>query len=392
MAIIHKHHWIPRLRRLVKRILNRCPDCNRFQVSAVASPPPGLLRRDRTEETTPFEVIGVDYVGPLCYKTKGKRKKEGKAYLLLCTCSLSRAVHLELLPTLETQEFIRSLKQFVARRGRPRKIYSDNGGTFVGAARWLQITMHDEKFNDFLASNEIRWQFNLSRAPWWGGQFERLVGLVKRALHKTIGRGFLTWDELREVILDVEVAINSRPLSYVDEDLQMPVLTPNALLFTRSNQLPEQKAYHQEDGELRKRAKFLKKCKQALWSRWTKEYMRGLRERHNMKKRSESCSLTKGDVVIIRGDEKDRNQWKLGIIVELIEGVDGIVRAARLRAGKNHLERAIQHLYPLELSCDREAGTLPGVELNVDAPAFRPKRDAAVAADLRLKAIVEDEQ
>ena len=109
----------------------------------------------------------------------------------------------------------------------------------------------------------------------------------------------------------------------------MPVLTPNALLFTQSNQLPEQKAYHQEDGALRKRPKFLKKYKQALWSRWTKEYMRGLRDRHNMKKRSESCSLTKGDVVIIRGDEKDRNQWKLGIIVELIEGVDGIVRASR---------------------------------------------------------------
>ena len=70
--------------------------------------------------------------------------------------------------------------------------------------------MHDEKFNEFFASNEIRWQFNLTRAPWWGGQFERLVGLVKRALNKTIGRGFLTWDELREVILDVKVAINRR--------------------------------------------------------------------------------------------------------------------------------------------------------------------------------------
>ena len=122
MARIREHHWIPRLRRLVKRILNRCPDCNRFQVSAVASPPPGLLRRHRTEGTTPFEVIGVDYAGPLSYKTNGKSKKEGKAYLLLYTCSLSRAVHLELLPTLETQEFIRSLKQFVARRGRTRKL------------------------------------------------------------------------------------------------------------------------------------------------------------------------------------------------------------------------------------------------------------------------------
>ena len=211
MARIREHHWIPRLRRLVKRIVNRCPGCKRLQATAVASPPPALLPRDRTEGTTPFEVIGVDYAGPLSYKAKGKSKKEDNAYLLLYTCSLSRAVYLEILPTLETQEFIRSLREFVARWGRPRKIYSDNGGTFVGAAKWLRIIMHDEKFNDFFVGNEILWQFNLSPAPWWGGKFERLVGLVKRALHKTIGRRFLTWDELREVILDVEVAVSSRP-------------------------------------------------------------------------------------------------------------------------------------------------------------------------------------
>ena len=64
--------------------------------------------------------------------------------------------------------------------------------------------MRDETFHDYLAHNGIKWKFNLSGAPWWGGQFERLIGLVKRALHKTIGSGMLTWEELQDVILDVE--------------------------------------------------------------------------------------------------------------------------------------------------------------------------------------------
>ena len=89
----------------------------------------------------------------------------------------SCALHLDLVSSLETQEFILSLKMFIARKGRPDKIYFGNGSTFVGAAGWLRKTVRDEKFSQFLAQNEIVWQFNLSRAPWWGGQFERMIGL-----------------------------------------------------------------------------------------------------------------------------------------------------------------------------------------------------------------------
>jgi transposase len=87
---------------------------------------------------------------------------------------------LELLPDLTTTEFTHSLKKFIARRGRPRKIYSDNGKTFVAAATWLRKVMKEERFHNWLAEQRIDWQFNLSRAPWWGGQFERMVGLVKK--------------------------------------------------------------------------------------------------------------------------------------------------------------------------------------------------------------------
>ena len=76
--------------------------------------------------------------------------------------------------------------------GLPQKVYSDNGKTFVGAAKWIKQVMRDEKFQNFLAHQGIQWQFILSRAPWWGGQFERMVGLFKGALHKSIRNGMLS--------------------------------------------------------------------------------------------------------------------------------------------------------------------------------------------------------
>ena len=113
---------------------------------------------------------------------------------------------------MEAREFLPTLKRLIARRGRPEKIYSDNGRTFLGAARWIKTVMGDEKIQDFLACQEIKWQFNLSRAPWWGGQFERMVWLVKNCLFKSIGSGCLTWEELADVLLDIEITLNNRPL------------------------------------------------------------------------------------------------------------------------------------------------------------------------------------
>ena len=386
MAKVREQHWVPRLRRLVKRIVKGCPGCKRFQATALAAPPPGLLPRDRTEGSYPFQVVGVDYAGPIKFKATNKR--EGKAYLILYACSLTRALYLDLVRSMETSEFLLSLKGLIARRGRPSTTYSDNGSTFIGASAWIRQVMNDEKLNDLLARHQISWKFNLSRAPWWGGQFERMVGLVKVAMRKTIGNAYLTFNELKEVFLDVEIALNGRPLSYVEEDAQLPVLTPNAMLYSQPNVLPERKAYLEEDPPLRRRAKYLKKCKEAMWKRWTREYLRGLRERHTLARKDSPCGVEIGDVCIIKDDNKDRNKWKLGIVEELIAGRDGIVRAVKLRAGKSYLERAVQQLYPLELSCDRsrEAQRPP---LNPEASVFRPRRDAAVAARLRVQELAE---
>ena len=96
------------------------------------------------------------------------------------------------------------------------------------------------------------------------------------------------------------------------------------------------------------------------------------------------------DVVLIQSDERNRGKWNIGIVVKLIKGKDGIVKAARLRAGKSFLERAIQHLCPMELPCDYyKQPEIP--VLNPQARMFTP-RTAAVAAAGRIKDIVEQEE
>ena len=390
MSLVRKDYWVPRLRQLVKKTIRLCYGCKRFHTTAFHKPPPGNLPVDRTEGSSPFQVLGVDYAGPISYKVS--KKKEGKAYILLFACSLTRAIHLEVVTNLTTDGLIMCLKRLIARRGRPVKIYSDNGKSFVAAAKWLRKIMNEEKVQDYLAHQCIKWQFNLSRAPWWGGQFERLVGVVKQAFYKAIGRACLTLNELEEVLLDVEIAVNNRPLTYVEDDIQLPLLTPNVMLHGQSNLLPEVDVEGIEDLPLRKRAKYLRRCKNVLWSRWTGEYVRSLRERHNLKHKSKQLTLKVGDVVLIQSEDRNRGKWNLGVVVKLIIGRDGVVRAVKLRAGKSYLERAVQQLCPMELSCDRGDEQLrQPLQLNPRARAFNPRR-AAVAAAERIKAIAEEEQ
>ena len=138
MARIRDQYWIPTLRQLVKRIIKRCYGCKRFNISHYQ----GLIPTSRTKKDLPFLVIGKDYAEPFICKAKGKT--DIKVYLLLFTCSLTRAVHLEILPNQTIQEFIQALKRVIARRGRPKIIYSDNTKKIEKASKWFRRVYNDE--------------------------------------------------------------------------------------------------------------------------------------------------------------------------------------------------------------------------------------------------------
>ena len=264
-----------------------------------------------------------------------------------------------------------------------------NKSPLNGSPYWLEEVRKDERLQGFLEDQEIQWKFNLSRAPWWGGQFERLIGIVKNAVYKMIGAATLSWAELSEVIFDVEIQINRRPLSYVEDDVEMPTLTPLPSLPQRSC-LPSQQPWQEENQELRKQAKHLKSCKDALWQRWLKEYMNALRERHNLSHGKKRFEVHVGDVVLIKSDEKNRGKWLLAIVRAIYPGCDEVVCAVQLQTGKGFLERPIQHLYPLELACDK----IPEKKkpMNPDARAFTPKLKAAEAAATKIKLILDQEE
>jgi hypothetical protein len=114
------------------------------------------------------------------------------------------------------------------------------------------------------------------------------------------------------------------------------------------------------------------------------------RERHNLKHKSRDLTLKVGDVVVIKGEERNRGKWNIGVVVKLIKGRDGEVRVARLRAGKSYMERAVQQLCPMELSCDRQE-VQREQPLKPRAREFTPRRAAAAAME-QIKNILQQEE
>ena len=95
---------------------------------------------------------------------------------------MCRAVHLVLIPNTTTQEFIKCLKRLIASRGKSSTIYLDNVKSFQAAAKWLKLIIESEQLHEHLTKENIKWKFNLPKAPWWRGHFEKLIAVIKQAL------------------------------------------------------------------------------------------------------------------------------------------------------------------------------------------------------------------
>ena len=222
-------YWLIRGRQFIRQLIHRCVVCRRQEgrpYQGVISPP---LPEYRVRRSRPFQYTGVDFAGPL-YIKQSTALNTTKVWLCLYTCAVTRAVHLDLVSDMNASTFIRSFQRFTARRGIPNKIISDNGKTFKSASKSIHDIIYSPNVRTHLNNLQLEWTFNLERAPWWGGMFERLIGSTKRCLRKVLGRASLSYDELLTLVIEVEAVLNSRPLSYVStEDLDEP-LTPSHLL------------------------------------------------------------------------------------------------------------------------------------------------------------------
>ncbi|CAB4030027.1 integrase core domain, partial, partial [Paramuricea clavata] len=349
LARVRSNYWIVKGRKSVKEVLRKCVICKRYQGKPMCAPASPDLPQCRIDHSGfAFQATGLDFAGPLFVKDGSETVK---TYILLLTCATSRAIHLELVYSMSSDGFLRGFRRFVARRGVPDVIINDNFKTFKSA-----------EVKRFMSYQGIRQQFILPASPWWGGFYERLVRTVKGCLKKTLGRAYTTFEELQTILCEVEVAINNRPLTYVSEDDLDEPLTPFHLMYGRGycNRMKNTDTILTASlGQYKQRLKHLRKILRDCWTRFRKEYLNELRQMNLYRKRKTNTrGLTVGDVVLIKEDEPaPRAQWRIGRVLQLVKGRDGLVRGAKLKVlskggAQSSVHRPLQKLIPFEIVQD----------------------------------------
>jgi len=160
--------------------------------------------------------------------------------------------------------------------------------------------------------------------PWWGGIFEQMVRSTKWCLKKTISRTRLTYDELLTSLTEVEMVINSRPLTYVSpNDLQEPLTLAHFLTRKRILSLPDGICCRDDPDDedidlthdhLTRKMKYLNVALNHFWKRWQFEYLLDLRESHQQQHTGRSSdgatTINTSDIVLLQED-KPHSFWRL---------------------------------------------------------------------------------
>lgn len=355
---LRERFWILKGRRTVKRVLKACLACRRRRLLPEAAPV-APLPRERISEATPFEVVGIDFCGPLY--CRAELPSTVKVYIVVFSCAVTRAVHLELTTDMTAQAFLLAFRRFAARRGIPAIVHSDNAKTFRCSAKHLCSPVKDN-VQDYASSHRIQWRFIAECAPWWGGFWERVIRTIKDALKRCLGRSSLSYNELLTVLAEVEAAVNCRPLTYLEDDVtSAEVLTPSHFLVgKRLVTLPteqENPALNADAPDLRRRARHREQLLRRLWKQWKKEYLLFLRSAHHSKP-VPSSNLKPDDLVVVEDINTPPMAWKMGRVVKAFQGRDGIARSFLiLLSNGQQVRRPIQRLYLLEAhTCSAAAG------------------------------------
>jgi hypothetical protein len=266
----------------------------------------------------------------------------------------SRAIHLEVANSLETDSFINALRRFISRRGPVCQIHTDRGTNFVGAKNEFQKRFQEMNKNKVatellkLNCDWIEMKTNVPHASHMGGVWERMIRTVRNVLSAIIecnGRQ-LNDEALRTFMCEVETIVNSRPLTTnnLNSGDSLEPLTPNHLLTLKSKVvLPPPGLFMKSDIYSRRWWRRVQHLTNEFWVRWKKEFLHSLQQRQQWNK--EKRNLEIDDIVLITDENVPRNQWALGRVVNTFPSDDQLVRKVTVMlANKTFLDRPIQKL------------------------------------------------
>lgn len=326
-------------KKVIGNLLKSCVTCRKLRSDTMIQLM-AELPADRLEEVPPFCNSGIDVFGHyFIHDGKSTRSTTAskKIWVLISVCLVSRAVHLEMLSSMDTSSFKNALARFIAIRGTVKLLRSDNGSNFIAAKNQMKETtsINMSEIQNELKNKNVEWIFNPPHASHCGGVWERKVGSVKRVLEASmqlLGKRSLSRDEFSTLLQEAASIVNNTPLWEVSNLPDDPApLTPAALITMKETTSPHVDNFSEIDllayGKNRwRRVQYLS---EQFWIRWRRDYIQNLQSRNKWKSKVKSISV--GDVVLIRNKTEKRNCWPLAKVLSVVKSADGLVRSVQLK-------------------------------------------------------------
>ncbi|KAK0135606.1 Proteoglycan 4 [Merluccius polli] len=340
-------YWITSANAAARKILSDCVICRRHRGKLGEQKMSDLPLERIVADLPPFTNVGVDYFGP--FEIKRGRSFE-KRYGVLCTCMASRAVHLEVAYSLNTDSCINAIRRFVCRRGPISHLRSDNGTNFIGAKRELKdalAALNHSKIQSAFLEDGMQWSFNPPAASHHGGAWERIIRMIRQILTSVLHQQTLNDESFHTVLCEVEAILNDRPITKISGDHNdLEALTPNHILTMKGVPVLPPGLFETSDLYLRRRWRQVQYLSDLFWKRWLREYLPLLQERQRWAK--ERRSLVPGDIVLIADPSAPRGSWLLGRVLETYPDRRGLVRSARVKTKTSTLDRPVTKLCLLQ--------------------------------------------
>lgn len=348
-ALRNAGYWLVGGHAAVAKLISSCVTCRKLRgsmlVQQMADLPP-----DRTETGPPFTNVGFDVFGPWTVLTRRTRggAANPKRWGLVLTCLTSRAIHIEVLETMDASSFLCALRRFFAIRGPASLLRCDRGSNFVGAKSEIDgalAEMDKESVANYLSRQNCEWVFNPPHASHHGGVWERQIGTIRRILDAMLlelGAQQLTHELLVTLMSEVAAIVNARPITAIPSDIDEPLpLTPAMLLTQKTRPLgPLPGIFTTQDMYARQRWRKLQFLAEQFWTRWRREYIHNLQVRTKWNK--EHRNLSVGDIVLVKDEQAHRNNWPLGKVTDAVRSKDGKVRKATVMISKDGQKKSYE--------------------------------------------------
>ena len=277
--------------------------------------------KERSTDAAPFTYVGMDMFG---YFVTKEGRELLKRYGAIFTCLTSRAVHLEVVNSMDRDSFIMCLRRFIGSRGNVRMLRPNHGSNFIRAEKDLSkgfLEMDQNKIRRFLqnlGSDWIIWKKYPPARNHFGGICEHQIRSAKAVLGsllRTHGSN-LNDEALNTLMIEVETIVNSRPLTIetIADATSEAAASPSNLLTMKSEVvIPPPGSFGTPDLYSKRRWRRIQHFANQFWSRWRKEFLTSLQTRSKWSKSRRN--LTIANIVLLKTEVDDRNHWPMAKVI-----------------------------------------------------------------------------